>query len=75
MALADMLIHCGVEVALISDFVGMPALRIASEALGLGDVALVEFPLEAEDAWVEEFPGQRIWRASDSSGRHRTRRS
>jgi hypothetical protein len=48
-ALADVLFHSGMKIALISDFVGMPALRTSRDLLGLKEVSLLEFPFESED--------------------------
>jgi hypothetical protein len=50
LALAEVLLPSGAEVALVSDSIGLPALTVGREALNLGATSLHEFPFEDENA-------------------------
>jgi hypothetical protein len=54
LALADVLLHHGVEVALVSDSIGMSALAAGCRELDLSPRLLV-FQFKDEDAWIETF--------------------
>jgi hypothetical protein len=54
LALADVLLRHGVEVALVSDSIGLPALRVGSQALKLSPT-LLDSPFGDDDAWVAEL--------------------